>query len=217
MSIENGWTGKQSAHMLRLVCDQDLSVQQVEILNILLPAVMQAIKRGKVKESDLLRVRKALGLGVLTPVVPSITLPGDTAFRVGARYVVNTRAEVPISFLGRNWIAWFGGMDVPSTASCDVTLDELSEYTHDTIIIEEVGDDVCETSPAILWLMMKHGHLSKDKWYFLYMKDARGVRRAVGVGWGDGGWRLYAYSVPDPEEWHAGNHVVSRKRLATLV
>ena len=215
--IYKDWTVPQAMHVLKLICDKALNVPQAEQLGLYLPPLLEAINKGKLP--NLRAFKKALGLGILATVTPHISLEGDTTFRVGSRFVKNTNtdAEVPISFLGSNWIDWFSNTEIPATEACDLEVSELTEGARDELIIAEVGDDVCETSPAVLWLMMKDGHLSKDTWYLFYMKDKSGVRRAVCVGWYDGGWRVNANPVPYPCDWGRGRHVVSRKRLTAQV
>lgn len=205
------WTGAQGAHMLQLVSQQKPSVSQMETVNMLLPAVIDAVKRGKMTDKDLMRFRKAIGLGILSLVVPHIHCRHSTAFRISDRFVVDKSAPVPISVLNENWKLWFGAMKLGKMKACDLEVNELTERSLDKPIFDEIGEELCVTSPAVLWSMMRDGHLSQDKWYLFYMKDQSGVRRAVDVYWGDGGWCVRANSTSAPGEWGAGDRVVSRK------
>lgn len=205
-------TPGQVIQTLVILNQQDLGHEHYAALHSgYLAALAQAVKRDKLP--GLAAFRKAIGLGILSIVTPHIHLSGEVAFRVSDRFVVNTDADVPISYLNDNWTEWFGGMEVLATESCDLKVNELTESSLDDPIMSEIGDDVCEVSPAILWLMMKHGHLSKDKWYIFYMKDKAGVCRAVSVCWHDDGWYVDARATSNPFEWRAGDLVVSRKRL----
>ncbi len=152
---------------------------------------------------------------LLNPVTPSIQLPSSYAFLVGNRFVENTSDNVlvKISSLGSNFQAWFPAtMLVAATTATEVQVNELTKVALDKDIIPEVGEDVVETSIAIVWLMMRYGHLSKEGWYIFYCRDVNGVRRAVSVAWCDDGWLVFAGSVVHPYGWRRGRHVVSRKR-----
>ncbi len=207
-------TAKQAVHTMAVIEQQNPSREDYEVLHAgFLAALIQAARRGKL--DDLAHFRKVIGLGIFELVVPHVRCSASVAFRVGDRFIVDESAEVPISFLNENWKSWFGDMVVGATEACDLEVHKLTEDSLDKPIIEEIGQELCETSPAVLYAMMKNGHLSKDKWYLLYMKDINGVRRAVGVCWRVGGWRVDAYSASCPLGWGAGGRVVSRKRCVT--
>ncbi len=204
-------TPGQVIQNLVILNQQGLEFEDYEKLHAgYLAALAQATKRGKLPE--LSAFRKAIGLGILSLVVPHVHCCHSAAFCVGDRFVVDKSAAVPISFLNENWELWFGGMELGEMAACDLEVHALTENSLDKPITDEIGEEFCDTSPAALWSMMRDGHLSQDKWYVFYMKDQSGVRRAVRVCWYDGGWFVCAYSSSGPRVWGAGHHVVSRKR-----
>ena len=51
----------------------------------------------------------------------------------------------------------------------------------------------------------------KKGWYFAYVKDKGGVRRAVGWDWDGDGWHVGADEVPSSDGWSDGGGFVSRK------
>ncbi len=203
-------TSKQAMHTMAVIEQQNPSKEDYEVLHAgYLAAVVQAAKRGKLPE--LSAFRRAIGLGVLSLTEPHIHCPASAPFRISDRFVVDTSAPVPISHLNENWKLWFGGMEVPAGNACDLEVHALAENSLDKSIINEVGEELCDTSPAALWSMMSGGHLSQGKWYLLYMRDTKCVRRAVRVNSFRGSWSVCAHSASSLREWDDGDYVISRK------
>lgn len=208
------WTGNQAAHVLKLVGDQQLNVAEAEQFNLYLPALLQAVKRNTL--DDLPRFRRAIGCGVMRTSIPSISLPGDAAFRVSDRIVSRRNNEVKMWFVNERWFDLFDSITYPAAAPCDIAVDEVIETTCDKMILDELGADVCETSPSVLWFMLKNRKFSEGKNYLFYMKDRDLKRCVVVASWCEEGFRLEAFAVRnDLRRWHPGDLVVSLK-LSTV-
>ena len=211
----NKSTSGQALAVLTILEQQSLSLEEYQtLLTGHLAALAQAAKRGKLP--DLQSFRRAVGFGILTPL-SNLRFPGSTEFRFDDHFTVNVNAEVPIQYVGEKCKEWFGGTEVAPMSACELEVQELTERSLDGPIISEIGDELCDTHPALLYFMMKTGQLSKGHCCLLYMPDKNGVRRAVHVDWHGGGWYVRADLVTYPYEWDAGHHVVSRKRLVASV
>lgn len=179
-----------------------------------LAALAQAAKQGTLP--PLQDFRKSCGLRILELVESGIQFPGFPAFKFGEKFVrdISEKAVVKISYLGDNLKEWFGDMEIPAMAPCEINISKLTKNSLNKPIMDELGDD-CETGLGMVYWGMVTDRWSKDKWHFTYALDKNGLRRAVYWCWydEDEGWDVYAIAVDDPGKWSIGHHAVSRKPL----
>jgi hypothetical protein len=77
----------------------------------------------------------------------------------------------------------------------------LRVRSYDPDITEEIGDENCDQSLAVIRWHIESGLAKKTGWYAGYFLDKSGVRRAVHWGWDGGGWLVDADVVPDSGRW----------------
>ncbi len=91
----------------------------------------------------------------------------------------------------------------------------------DRIIAELGGEGKIEVTLAEMFSLMKNqgngekgGTLIANGYASIfYIRNTVGVLRAVYCDWYDDGWYVYADSVDDPYDWHAGDQVFSHSSL----
>lgn len=167
-------------------------------------------------------------LTVSEPVKPKllellgiVSVPASAKkFVAKKKFVINTGddASVKISYLGDNFKNEFLGKTEKPFAGSELRQQKLMESSVDGPIIAEIGGEAkAETTlTEIFALMEKQGKgqagalLNNGWWNIFYVRNAKGVLRAVYVGWGGGGWGVYAGSVEGPIRWYAGRQVFSR-------
>ncbi|MDO8521544.1 MAG: hypothetical protein Q7S52_05510 [bacterium] len=183
-------------------------------------STIQHVTEGKIMRPAVLRL-----------VTTSIHFPGDTAFRVSDRFALETQIQrdggadhtvhvlkrrtfAPITYyFDYYWNEWFGDLVVPASIPCDLDTHELIEYSRNSEIADELGDEYCETSPAVLDFMIERDYLLGGQSYVFHMKDKNGVRRIVTVYGGElGSRRVHAYTI-DSVGHSVGCHVISPRRL----
>lgn len=134
------------------------------------------------------------------------------------------KAKVKISYLGDNFTSWFlngDGKTEDPISEQTLRYHKLRQSSVDGPIIAELGGaEKSETTLSEMFsLMEKQGKgedgvlLNNGYANIFYIKDGAGVLRTVGVGWDDGGWDVYAYSVVDPGRWGGGCRVFSRNSV----
>jgi len=113
--------------------------------------------------------------------------------------------NLPISYLGNNFKDWFGDFDVEPKKG------ELKSITFPRPMTDKEIEQEYHPEPVTLEEMAYTlKNLDHSIWAIFYVKDKKGVLRAVGVGWRDGGWSVNAISVEDPDRWNDGYQVFSR-------
>lgn len=130
------------------------------------------------------------------------------------KFVVNTKGELPISYLGDNFKANF--LDIVETDVSAVTLKQrkLLKPSVDRPILAALGDeDPTKVEKARIALAYVFNYLKaadRSLWFIFYVAGAKGVVWAVNAYWDDGGWNLDAFPVSSPRGWCADCRVVSR-------
>ena len=86
----------------------------------------------------------------------------------------------------------------------------------DSEILSEWKPDEVSLDAFSYCLKSKEGMLLNGYANIFYIRDQKGILRAVVAYWdaGDGGWRVGAHSVGYASGWDAGGGVVSRKWLS---
>lgn len=158
---------------------------------------------------------------ILSDVILTFTVvPSTTEFVAEDKFKVDTskKAKVKISYLGDNFKEWFLGKrenPFPSSTVCGRQLNK--NLVDGPILVELGGQEKAETTLFELFIMMNRQANGESGALFnngvaniFYVRDIKGILRAVGVGWDDGGWSVDAYSVESPYVWLAGLCVFSR-------
>lgn len=138
-------------------------------------------------------------------------------FIVRDRFIVNTKedAKPKISYLGNNFKEWFFGQIVAPRAAYAMKSAILKKSSLDEPIIKELGQTAETDLAAIFELMVRQSDgqegdlLTNGYANIFYIRDAKGVLRAVGAHWCYDGWYVGADPVSDPYEWFAGFSVLS--------
>jgi hypothetical protein len=159
-------------------------------------------------------------------VVPATT----EQFVVKEKFVVNIEddVQVKISSLWDNFTVWFlsgdGKIEDPKSDT-KLYYRKLLKMAHnvpfkkgDRAIISEFGGKVkVETTLTEMFFLMEKqkncedGFLLNNGWAnIFYIRDQKGVLRAVSVRWRGGGWDVDAYFVGGQYEWDDGDQVFSR-------
>ncbi len=157
--------------------------------------------------------------------IGTLTMSATTVkFIATEKFVVNTTnsARVKISGIGDNFTNWFladnGKIEELTNEQVLCYANLLKSSVDGPIITELHGEEKAETSLSEMYsLMEKQGNgqngvlLTSDHVVnIFYIRDARGVLRAVFVRWIVGGWRVVAFEVSDPHGWDDGSRVFSR-------
>lgn len=173
--------------------------------------------------------------GCLLPPTPSILELVSTIvvnattgkFVAKEKFVRDTgcKAKVKISYLGDNFTEWFlfsgSGKTEDPTSEQTLRYHKLRKSSVDGPIITEIGgEEKSETTlTEMFFLMEKQGNgeagvlLNNGYVNIFYIRDQKGVLRAVYVYWSDGGWDVRANSVEYPYGWNDGDQVFSRNSV----
>lgn len=196
--------------------------------------LFEAAATGMLHGVDREAFRSLIGLGSLEPViarvlefVATVEVSATTGtFVARDKFVVDVseNAKVKINGRGSDFINWFlegDGKVEDAIAASTLRYDKLLARSVDEPIINELGGKAkAETTLTEMFALMakqprgENGELlNNDWWNIFYIRDQYGVLRTVDVGWGDGGWLVYAYSVEGVRRWRAGNQVFSRNSV----
>lgn len=194
------------------------------------PEVVKAWN-GCQKEALVTRIVESFGKGpeslvvlkleALLRLLGTVTIPTTTKkFVASDRFVINIgeNAPIKISRLGDNFWNWFLSKIEKPIPGTTLGYYELRKASKDNLIIAELGGEAkAETTLAEMFTLMERqakgevGTLLTDgRVNIFYIKDVRGLLRAVNVGWDGDGWGVDAYSCDYPSEWFAGHRVISR-------
>ena len=225
-------TGKQVKKILELLEDV-LSEQIQRILESGLLTDLRDANLGEVTTEKRAQIRQLLGLEQLDAKcrvddrgqsllrsVGTVTVPSLPALgRVSELFVQNVSesARVKISFVGDNFKAWFGGMDIGVFAGSTLAPSMLTRNAWDSDILKAIGgESAAETSlPEVYWLMEQQrgggsGSLLTDgRANIFYVRDKNGALRAVYVHWDDFGWLVDADEI-GLDYWLSNGRVFSR-------
>lgn len=162
-------------------------------------------------------------LELVSTVVVSAT---TSKFVAKDKFVVNTKRNAPvkISAVWDNFTSWFlsgDGKTEDPISEQTLRYHKLRKSSVDGPIITELGgEEKSETTLTEMFSLMekqKNGEdgvlLNNGYANIFYIRDQNGVLRAVGVGWDDVGWGVYAVSVVSPYGWYDGYQVFSRNSV----
>ncbi len=150
----------------------------------------------------------------------AITIPATTEkFVARDKFVLGTSpgAEVKIAYLSSNFQSWFLDKIEEPRGETTLSYHKLIQASLDGPILAELGEKVEVTISAFYSLLEKQGRggaagplLVNGYANIFYVRDAKGVLRAVSAyGYGVG-WLVGASFVLDPGGWGAGHRVFSR-------
>jgi hypothetical protein len=160
-------------------------------------------------------------------LVGAVRVPATTGkFVAKEKFVCDTghKAKVKISYLDDNFTAWFlsgdGKTENPISGQT-LRYHKLRKPSVNGPIINELGGDAkTETTLSEMFFLMeeqKNGEsgslLNNGYTNIFYIRDQKGVPRAVRVYWYDVGWHIRAHSALDPDGWDDGDQVFSRNLI----
>ncbi len=159
---------------------------------------------------------------LLKPIGTVAIAPTKGVFIAREKFVVNTKwnAAVKIAYIWDEFTSWFMDKTEQPFEGSTLKYGTLSRSSVDGPIIAELGgEEKAETTLAEVFALMsaqpngeKGALLTNGYANIFYVRDAKGVLRAVGVYWAadDCGWRVRARSVTYPNTWRGGDQVFSR-------
>lgn len=167
------------------------------------------------------KVAVAMVVELLLKLVGTIIMPATASkFVAREKFVLDTgrKAKVKISFLGDNFLAWFGNKVEYPTLGETLRYHKLRKSSVDRSIIAELGGEVkAETTLSYVFSFIekqKNGEsgvlLNNGYANIFYVKDINGVLRMVRVRWDVDGWDVHALEVGYPVTWRGGSQVFSR-------
>lgn len=157
----------------------------------------------------------------LLALVGTVMVPATTGkFVAKDHFVVNTAADAPvkIAWIGDDFKRWFSGKIEEPFAGGMLRYHTLRTSSVDAPIIQELGGEAkAETTLTEFYALLKQQRNGKDGVLLMngyanvfYIRDARGVLRAVFANWYDVGWDVNTNSVTYPHEWRDGSQFFSR-------
>ncbi len=143
---------------------------------------------------DIKAARRALGLNLLD-TVDILDFPGNSEFRACDRF---TQEGLNIVAFRGPWEECFGGMLVPMNLNLDGRKIEVSEpvraiKSHQ--IVQEIGEDCCETDLGVFAWMIHSKHVSSIARTIFFIRDVNGVRQHVDVFWSATGFGGFVITV----------------------
>lgn len=158
---------------------------------------------------------------ILDFVSTVVVLATTGKFVAKDNFVINTEDDAPvkISYLGDNFKDWFlsgDGKIEDSINEQTLRYAKLRKSSFDLRIITELGgEEKSETTLTEMFCLMKKQRngesgtlLNNGYANIFYIKDSADVLRPVRVCWDDGGWRVDAFSLEDPNGWCGGKYRV---------
>jgi len=137
-----------------------------------------------------------------------VSVPSSDRFVARDKFVVDRNGELPISWLSDNFQTNFLDLVEENVPAVSLKQRKLKKRSLDGPIISALrGKKRARVALAHAFNFLKVA--DRSRWYIFYILDSKGVLWAVRACWSDDGWYVHAYSVEDPREWLAGNHVVS--------
>ena len=159
---------------------------------------------------------------LLIPIGTVDVVATASPFVARDRFVVNTKQNAPvkIAYLWDDFRVWFTDKVEQPFEGSTLKYGKLSRSSVDGSIIAELGgEEKAETTLAEIFSLMatqpngESGPLLTNGYAnIFYVRDAKGVLRAVRVRWyaDGGGWRVNALSVTGQDGWFDGRRVFSR-------
>lgn len=167
----------------------------------------------------------------LTPFLPELVSTviidaTSSKFVAKDRFVANTSHDAPvrISAVWDNFTKWFLSGDGKIEDPLDeqtIRYHKLRRSSVDGPIIAELGgEEKAEITLTEMFFLMKKQRKGEDGVLLnnyhaniFYIRDQKGVLRAVDVRWGSGGWLVDASPVGYPDRWDIGRRVFSRNSV----
>jgi hypothetical protein len=157
----------------------------------------------RAKFSDMPGLRRALGLAglLLEPIGDAIEFPGDDAFCVADRFTTQNdicKGPVRFSYVGKNFLEWFGDMEVPKSSPSTLHIASVKPNTALSLAFKETGNPNGEMSLSAIYFLLEHnllwkgvpsdgmGFFGDTGYHHFHAKDKAGELRIVTVYWNDG-------------------------------
>ncbi len=208
------------ATMVEQAKEQGLPLDELHVLGT---------QKGKPLISGLVKELVKMTRGVidseLLSLVGTVKVAGSGKFYASDHFTTNIKA-VKLAWIGDNFKQHFLNKVEEPQGEVELRVSQLKKASLDKPILQELGLPACpargqgdkaETTLANIWQLLtkqpngESGTLLTNGYAnIFYVRDAKGVLWAVGAYWYSGGWRVDAYSVESPDEWHGGDQVFSR-------
>ena len=165
------------------------------------------------------------GKPVVVPEKPKLLAPLDTVAIpatvekfVVAKHFKDGTTDGVTCWVGSNFQSWFDAKVEDPMSAVTLRGHQLLRSSVDGPIIAELGGEAkVETTMSAIWALLKKqskgqtGTLLVNGYAnIFYVRDAKGVLRAVGVDWNGGGWGVAASPVEGPSTWDGDGRVFSR-------
>lgn len=153
--------------------------------------------------------------------VATAEMPAIDSFSVAEKIRVGETDGVKIGWIGNNFRRAFGSLMETNIPSATLRINRLKKGSVDSPIIDEYGGtELAAGFIAYMFEMMKkQGHgkqgvlLTNYHANVIHVPDPGDPKKvcAVGFDWfsGSGHWRIEAYPITDPDEWHTDDQFVS--------
>lgn len=153
----------------------------------------------------------------LLEFISTVTVSATTTNLLVRDCIANLRKKRKV-YTGSNFENWFFDKKMKPISKSELRYHKLRKSSVDNPIITELGgkDKAETTADEMLALieMQANGEsgalLNNGYANSFYIRDIKGVLRAVGCSWRGDGWYLGAGVVDYPSEWYAGRRVFSR-------
>ena len=206
----------QGNQVLNLILQKDVPCEQLQ--ELLASGLLSDLLDANIQQVDRKKFREVLGLMTVLEQVGIVDLPSTGKFIVNDHFTKDSK-EVKFYGFGSNFQENFLSKVEDPQKETILRISNLKKnLLGDAPIIAQLGNTV-ETALANVWELLKKqskGELGKLRINghanIFYVRDAKGVLRAVYVHWSRNGWDVSVNSVEDPLEWGEDERVFSRHR-----
>lgn len=158
----------------------------------------------------------------LLEFISIVTVPVTTTNLLVRDYIANLRKKRKV-YIGINFESWFFDKKMKPISKSELRYYKLRKGSVDNPIFAELGGrDKAETAINEMFAIIEmqankeSGALSTNGYVnIFYIRDDKGMLRAVFCRWCDDGWGVGARSAEDPDGWYAGDRVFSRNSSKT--
>jgi len=152
----------------------------------------------------------------LLELISVIAIPSASRFVAAKKFVIANK-PINIVWFGDNFKEWFLKKVEEPIDEAELRCMRLISPSVDGPIIAELGEDKAETTLAQIFSLLERQSngqegilLTNNYANIFYVRDVKGILRAVSVRWFGGGWNAYAHSVEGPDRCIGGGRVFSR-------
>lgn len=194
-----------------------------QIQDIISSGFLADLRDGNIAEVKRDDFRKILGLKPLSlfllESVGIVVAPATTSNLLVCDHIANLKKSKGARIsTGSNFESWFFGKKMKPASESELHCYKLRQNSVDDPIIAELGgkkkaESTIEDFFSLIEAQLdgRVGTLAVDGCAnIFYIRDAKGVLRAVRCYWLGSDWLLHAYGIDSPLAWDAGDQVFSR-------